>query len=181
VGATDIPCVPGISAAHGFRGAFKNKYTRAIVSSREGGANARIAAANHKNVEFVRRSRQALPFRMFVMFLSDIRVRKRDHELGPHYRPSIVPCQESRADLSVAHDMSGLRAARVGDHARHGFLPEGRDGAGNESTGRHLAGTGEEYHMVAGGEDSGDQRPLTESRGGNSVPPTIYPVTYFRP
>jgi hypothetical protein len=81
---------------------------------------------------------------MFVIFLSDIRVRKRDHELGPHYRPSIVPCQESRAGLSVAHDRSGLRAARVGDHARRGFLPEGRDGAGNESTGRDLAGAGEE-------------------------------------
>ena len=27
--------------------------------------------------------------------------------------------------------MSALQAARVGDHAKHGFLPEGRDGAGD--------------------------------------------------
>src|SRR6202041_702778 len=61
--------------------------------------------------------------------------------------------------VEIASDMSALRAARVGDHAKHGLLPEGRDGAGNESTGRNAAGNGEEDHVVAGGGDSGDQRP----------------------
>jgi len=31
--------------------------------------------------------------------------------------------------------MSALRAVRMRDHAEHGDLSEGRDGAGNESTG----------------------------------------------
>src|SRR5450755_3057891 len=61
--------------------------------------------------------------------------------------------------VEIARDMSALRAVRMGDHAKHGFLPEGRDGAGDESTGRDVAGDGEEDHMVAGGGDSRDQRP----------------------
>src|ERR1700688_2964104 len=40
--------------------------------------------------------------------------------------------------------MSALRAVRVGDHGKHGDLLEGRDGAGNESTGSDFAGAGEE-------------------------------------
>ena len=55
--------------------------------------------------------------------------------------------------------MSALRAARMREHAKHGLLPEGRDGAGDESTGRNVAGNGEEDHVVAGGGDSGHQRP----------------------
>src|SRR6266436_5073679 len=55
--------------------------------------------------------------------------------------------------------MSALRAVRVGDHGKHGFLPEGRDGAGDESTGRDIASDGEEDHLVAGGGDPWDQRP----------------------
>ena len=39
------------------------------------------------------------------------------------------------------------------------MLPEGRDGAGNESTGRDVASDGEEDHLVAGGGDPWDQRP----------------------
>jgi hypothetical protein len=35
--------------------------------------------------------------------------------------------------VDLAHDMSALRAARIGDHAKHGILLEGRDGAGYES------------------------------------------------
>jgi hypothetical protein len=35
--------------------------------------------------------------------------------------------------------MSAFQAVRIRDHAKHGFLLEGRDGAGNESTGSHLA------------------------------------------
>src|ERR671925_536421 len=61
--------------------------------------------------------------------------------------------------VEIAHEMSALRAARVGDHAKHGLLPEGRDGAGDESTGRGVAGDGEEDHLVAGSGDSGHQRP----------------------
>src|SRR6202049_4364007 len=37
--------------------------------------------------------------------------------------------------VEIAHDMSALRAVRMRDHAEHGDLSEGRDGAGNESTG----------------------------------------------
>src|SRR5437870_782054 len=63
--------------------------------------------------------------------------------------------------VEIAHDMSALRAVRMGDHAEHGSLSEGRDGAGDESTGRDVAGDGEEDHVVAGGGDSGhERRPL---------------------
>src|SRR5437763_6833783 len=61
--------------------------------------------------------------------------------------------------VEIARDMSALRAARVGDHAEHGILLEGRDGAGNESTRRDVAGDGEENYLVASGGDPGDQRP----------------------
>jgi hypothetical protein len=46
--------------------------------------------------------------------------------------------------------MSALRAARIGDHAKHGILLEGRDGAGDESTGSDVAGNGEEDYVVSG-------------------------------
>ena len=49
--------------------------------------------------------------------------------------------------------MSAFLAVRVGDHAKHGLLPEGRDGAGDESAGCDVAGDGEEDHVVAGGAD----------------------------
>ena len=42
--------------------------------------------------------------------------------------------------------MSALRAARVGDHAKHGVLLEGRGGAGDEGTGSYTAGDSEEDH-----------------------------------
>ena len=51
--------------------------------------------------------------------------------------------------------MSALRAVRIGDHAEHGSLSEGRDGAGDESTRCDVAGDGEKDHLVAGGGDSG--------------------------
>ena len=38
--------------------------------------------------------------------------------------------------------MSALRAVRIGDHGEHGSLCEGRDGAGDESTGRDVASDG---------------------------------------
>src|SRR6266704_6858962 len=34
--------------------------------------------------------------------------------------------------LEIASDLSALRAARVADHGKHGWLLEGRDGAGDE-------------------------------------------------
>src|ERR1700687_3503627 len=68
--------------------------------------------------------------------------------------------------VEIAHDMSALRAVRIGDHAEHGDLSEGRDGAGNESTGRDVAGDGEEDHVVAGGGDSGHQRPAHAAVAG---------------
>ena len=40
--------------------------------------------------------------------------------------------------VELASDVSALQAARVGDHAEHGFLHEGGDGAGDESTGGTL-------------------------------------------
>src|SRR5438270_10711419 len=68
--------------------------------------------------------------------------------------------------VEIAHDMSALRAARIGDHAKHGSLSEGRDGAGNESTGCDVASDGEESHVVAGGGDPGDQRPAHAAVAG---------------
>jgi hypothetical protein len=40
--------------------------------------------------------------------------------------------------VEIASDMSALRAVRMRDHAEHGSLSEGRDGAGDESTGRDM-------------------------------------------
>src|ERR1700690_465400 len=68
--------------------------------------------------------------------------------------------------VEIAHEMSALRAVRMGDHAEHGNLSEGRDGAGDESTGRDVAGDGEEDHVVAGGGDSGHQRPAHAAVAG---------------
>src|SRR4029077_11076097 len=68
--------------------------------------------------------------------------------------------------VEIAGDMSALRAVRVGDHAKHGLLPEGRDGAGDESTGCDVAGDGEEDHLVAGGGDPWDQRPAHAALAG---------------
>jgi hypothetical protein len=39
--------------------------------------------------------------------------------------------------------MSAFRAAKVGEHGRHVLLPEGRDGAGDDSAGSDFAGHGE--------------------------------------
>src|SRR6201997_5426556 len=66
----------------------------------------------------------------------------------------------------IARDMSALRAVRMRDHAKHGLLPEGRDGAGDESTGCDVASNGEEDHVVAGGGDPGHQRPAHAAVAG---------------
>src|ERR1035441_10595670 len=68
--------------------------------------------------------------------------------------------------VEIAHEMSALRAVRIGDHAEHGSLSEGRDGAGDESTGRDVASDCEEDHVVAGGGDSGHQRPAHAAVAG---------------
>jgi hypothetical protein len=65
--------------------------------------------------------------------------------------------------VEIAHEMSALRAARVREH---GLLPEGRDGAGDESTGRVVAGDGQEDYLVAGRGDTGHQRPAYAAVGG---------------
>src|SRR5215469_7344024 len=44
------------------------------------------------------------------------------------------------------------------EHVKHGLLPEGRDGAGDESTGRDVAGDGQEDYLVVGRGDTGHQR-----------------------
>src|SRR6202049_3121659 len=68
--------------------------------------------------------------------------------------------------VEIAHEMSALRAVRVGDHAKHGILLEGRDGAGDESTGSDVAGHGEEDHVVSGSGDHGHQRPAHAAVAG---------------
>src|SRR2546430_15769413 len=78
--------------------------------------------------------------------------------------------------VEIAHDMSALRAVRMGDHAEHGSLSEGRDGAGDESTGRDVAGDGEEDHVVAGGGDSGHQRSAHAAVAGALMGRGLLPV-----
>src|SRR6202166_5384934 len=68
--------------------------------------------------------------------------------------------------VEIAHDMSALRAVRIGDHAEHGSLSEGRDGAGYESTVRDVAGNGKEDYVVAGGGNSRHQRPAHAALAG---------------
>ena len=51
--------------------------------------------------------------------------------------------------VEIAGDVSAFREVRVGDHGKHVLLPEGRDGAGDESTGSDFAGHGEKDHVVA--------------------------------
>jgi len=57
--------------------------------------------------------------------------------------------------VEIASEVSALRATRVGDHAGHGKLLEGRHGAGHEGAGSDFAGGGEEDHVVASGGDHG--------------------------
>ena len=68
--------------------------------------------------------------------------------------------------LEIASDLSALRAARVADHGKHGWLLEGRDGAGDESAGSDFTGDGETDHLVAGGGDRRHQRPLDAAVAG---------------
>src|SRR5215471_15831193 len=68
--------------------------------------------------------------------------------------------------VEIAHEMSALRAARMREHVQHGLLPEGRDGAGDESTGCDVAGDGQEDHLVAGSGDTGHQRPAYATVAG---------------
>src|SRR2546427_13204238 len=68
--------------------------------------------------------------------------------------------------LEIASDLSALRAARVADHGKHGWLLEGRDGAGDESAGSDFTGDGETDHLVAGGGDRRHERPLDAAVAG---------------
>ena len=49
--------------------------------------------------------------------------------------------------------------------AKHGLLPEGRDGVGDESTGRAVAGDGQEDNLVAGRGDTQFNPPIRVRRG----------------
>src|SRR5579863_551508 len=68
--------------------------------------------------------------------------------------------------VEIAGELSALRAARVGDHAGHGKLLEGRDGAGDESTGSDFAGRSQEDQVVAGGGNYGHQRSADATGAG---------------
>src|SRR5258708_38991906 len=68
--------------------------------------------------------------------------------------------------VEIASDRCACRAVRGRDHAKHGFLLEGRDGAGNESAGSDLTGDGETDYLVAGGGDHRHQRPAHASLAG---------------
>ena len=57
--------------------------------------------------------------------------------------------------VEIARDLSAFRAVRVRDHAKHGFLLEDHNGAGDESRGSDLTGDGKTDYLVAG---SGDHR-----------------------
>src|SRR6516225_8295431 len=74
--------------------------------------------------------------------------------------------------VDLASDLSALQAARVGDHRKPGLLLPGRDGAGDEGTGSHLAGDGEKDHVVASGGDHRHQRPVGCGAGGSAMKST---------
>src|SRR5713226_2719843 len=61
--------------------------------------------------------------------------------------------------VEIASEVPAFRAARVGEHAEHVLLHEGRDGAGDESTGSDFADDGEEDHVVASRGNYWHQRP----------------------
>jgi len=48
----------------------------------------------------------------------------------------------------VANELSALRAAVLGDDAKHGCLDEGRGGAGDAGAGSDSTGDGEADHVV---------------------------------
>jgi hypothetical protein len=65
--------------------------------------------------------------------------------------------------------MSAFRAARVGDHRKHGVVREGRSGAGDEGTGSDLAGDSEEADLVGGGGDHRGQAIGRCDAGGSAT------------
>ena len=85
----------------------------------------------------------AMPLGCDILVEQDVAVKLRD---GVCHWHMICP-----GDL--ASDVSAVHAARVADHEEHGFLLEGRHGAGDEGRGSDFAGDGEEDHLVAGGRD----------------------------
>lgn len=68
--------------------------------------------------------------------------------------------------VDVANDLSAKRAARMGDHAEHGSVSEGRAGAGDEGTGSDFESHGEEDHVVAGGGNHRRERPVDAAVAG---------------
>jgi transposase len=56
-------------------------------------------------------------------------------------KPTAEPCRQHMiCPVEIASDMSAFLAGRVGDHAKHGILLEGRSGASDESARRDVAG-----------------------------------------
>ena len=57
--------------------------------------------------------------------------------------------------VKLANEMSGLSGAVSSDMTRCGHEADerSRSGAGDETTGRHVAGDGEADHLVSGSED----------------------------
>src|SRR5436309_8884977 len=71
--------------------------------------------------------------------------------------------------LEIASDLSALRAARVADHGKHGWLLEGRDGVGDESAGSDFTGDGETDHLREGYQEFGYDG-LFDKRRGKASP-----------
>lgn len=67
--------------------------------------------------------------------------------------------------VGLASDLSALQAVKVGDHAQHDLLYEGRDGAGHESTGSDFAHHRQEDYVEAASGDNRHQRAADAALG----------------
>ena len=82
------------------------------------------------------------------------------HRLDVAVKPISHRCRwHMMCPVEIARDLSAFQAVRVGEDGRHVLLPEGGDGAGDESAGSDFAGHGEEDHVVASSADHRHQRP----------------------
>ena len=68
--------------------------------------------------------------------------------------------------VEIADDMSALRVVRMGDHAEHGSLSEAAMERAMKVQDVMLQRDGEEDHVVAGGGDTGHQRPAHAADSG---------------
>jgi hypothetical protein len=72
--------------------------------------------------------------------------------------------------VRFASDMSALRAVLVGGRGQHDLTHEGRDAAGDESTGSDFASHNQEDPMVAGGGDAAPSGSATRSLVVSTAP-----------